>query len=199
MIESAARQPTFTGFPPNAHMLCPMCNYALNGLPAVHACPECGFEYDEDTQVWLGRMHKSLLILLIVVGIFQLASPAMKWLDAYLNGMPRSWYPVYSSLPNLAVGLFVSWVCWRQSRRGWMASINPKGIAFSTPWRSRAMIPWNAIEGVAYKEGWRGNVVIIRLMSGRTRNIRGVFPKLQDSEAFQESANAQLSLFKDLQ
>ncbi len=31
---------------------CPQCEYSLRGLPSRHACPECGFEYDEHTRLW---------------------------------------------------------------------------------------------------------------------------------------------------
>ncbi len=31
---------------------CIVCRYDLTGLPASHACPECGFEYDETMMVW---------------------------------------------------------------------------------------------------------------------------------------------------
>jgi len=42
----------FAGFPPSGSTLCPKCDYDLQGLPASHACPECGFEYDSYTRVW---------------------------------------------------------------------------------------------------------------------------------------------------
>jgi hypothetical protein len=32
-------------------MKCPMCGYALLGLPESHTCPECGFEYDPYCEV----------------------------------------------------------------------------------------------------------------------------------------------------
>ncbi len=31
---------------------CPACLYSLCGLPTRHACPECGFEYDEHVRLW---------------------------------------------------------------------------------------------------------------------------------------------------
>ncbi len=34
---------------------CPICGYSLEGLPAVHRCPECFFEYDEFTHAWTNK------------------------------------------------------------------------------------------------------------------------------------------------
>lgn len=34
---------------------CPVCRYDLTGLPKTHACPECGFEYDESMRTWTNR------------------------------------------------------------------------------------------------------------------------------------------------
>ena len=31
---------------------CPICDYDFVTLPDAYRCPECGFEYDEHTQVW---------------------------------------------------------------------------------------------------------------------------------------------------
>ncbi len=42
----------FTGFRPYGISGCPRCDYDLTGLPSQHACPECGFAYDEHTMVW---------------------------------------------------------------------------------------------------------------------------------------------------
>src|SRR5215510_2311132 len=54
---------------------CPECTYDLRGLPLNHACPECGFAYDEHTAVWRARcpayayaMPLILLAMLIYTG-----------------------------------------------------------------------------------------------------------------------------------
>ena len=40
---------------------CPICGYSLDGLPARHSCPECGFDYDKSMTPFDG-LHKPLLI-----------------------------------------------------------------------------------------------------------------------------------------
>ncbi len=65
-------QPLFAGFPPSGSTLCPRCDYDLQHLPAVHRCPECGFEYDSNTRVWRDvswrrRLKRCLNIVLPVL------------------------------------------------------------------------------------------------------------------------------------
>jgi hypothetical protein len=60
---------------------CPVCEYDLAGLPAAHACPECGFEYDERTIVLYGaRTGQSVQPLL--VGLFGYLT-AVTWIAGY--------------------------------------------------------------------------------------------------------------------
>src|SRR5262249_38777567 len=39
---------------------CPVCEYSLRSLPTRHRCPECGFEFDESTEVWRLRRFNLL-------------------------------------------------------------------------------------------------------------------------------------------
>lgn len=34
---------------------CPICDYDFATLPSAYRCPECGFEYDEHTRVWMRK------------------------------------------------------------------------------------------------------------------------------------------------
>ena len=42
---------------------CPVCRYSLQGLPAVHRCPECGFVYDESMTIWVATSRLRQLLL----------------------------------------------------------------------------------------------------------------------------------------
>ncbi len=59
---------------------CPICSYSLKGLPDKHKCPECGADYDRDSEViaripgaWFVRgfiAFMFLVLILVVVSIF---------------------------------------------------------------------------------------------------------------------------------
>ncbi|MCZ6835854.1 MAG: hypothetical protein O7G85_08780 [Planctomycetota bacterium] len=72
---------------------CPQCDYDLVGLPGAHACPECGFEYDESTfrlDVWplddepkLGALVfnglLTLMMLLLSIALIGAGSTILWW------------------------------------------------------------------------------------------------------------------------
>ena len=48
---------------------CPNCDYSLLGLPDTHHCPECGFEYTKDSQVFR-QSKKWALTGVIIIAAF---------------------------------------------------------------------------------------------------------------------------------
>ena len=45
---------------------CPNCDYSLNRLPDEHHCPECGFAYTKDAQVFRQRKKWALTGVIII-------------------------------------------------------------------------------------------------------------------------------------
>ncbi len=50
---------------------CPICHYSLRGLPKEHRCPECGFEYDQDTSVFYPNWKPEFILMVacVVIGV----------------------------------------------------------------------------------------------------------------------------------
>jgi rubredoxin len=53
---------------------CPMCGYAMRGLPAMHKCPECGFDCDPHAAVFWLKTHavdvRSIFLGVLLVSAF---------------------------------------------------------------------------------------------------------------------------------
>lgn len=76
---------------------CPICSYSLSGLPTRHRCPECGFEYDENTLCFVpwGKAPAILFafaaVLLVANKVFQVIKAPMGigtldwWLDIVIG------------------------------------------------------------------------------------------------------------------
>ena len=43
---------------------CPRCDYSLRGLPANHACPECGLRFDEQCELYRTTNPKAAFFML---------------------------------------------------------------------------------------------------------------------------------------
>lgn len=46
---------------------CVRCGYSLRGLPANHACPECGLRFDERCELYRVKDPKQVAILWLVI------------------------------------------------------------------------------------------------------------------------------------
>jgi hypothetical protein len=54
-------------------MLCPRCQYDLAGLPEVHTCPECGFEFDPHA-IFIRLKVKRGLLNQVLIGVILFAA-----------------------------------------------------------------------------------------------------------------------------
>jgi len=122
---------------------CPRCEYALEGLPAEHQCPECGYRYGAGTYVLAGRLNNPQSPMIAPVLMFGFA------LFNYWRGSQ------VGTIVMAFLGLiFLFMTIMTKSRRRlrsreqrlygnkWQLLLCPAGIAISNGPAEPEIIPW---------------------------------------------------------
>lgn len=184
---------TFTGFPPSGHMNCPMCDYPLTGLPAAHACPECGFRYDENTRVWVGepRRFSKLNALFYLACIPFWLSTALR---AFLSRSRMSdLIKIVAVITLLATPLLE--IYWRRRSRRLppLAAITSAGITYRAGGMQAKLLPWREFDGVIEDPSFVGNTVSLVRTNGRPMRLTAPFRTADEMVTFHEVATGRLA------
>lgn len=134
---------------------CPVCRYDLTGLPKTHACPECGFEYDESMRVWEAGGLELWQIMTFIASVFEfsiIAAAILVWL--WFTG--RQWLSFCGLVTYIIIMIAM---LWRMRQRS-CTVISDQGITFqdrsgqihSWPW-SEVEIPPPSFLGIALSPG----------------------------------------------
>lgn len=147
---------------------CPVCKYSLQGLPVAHRCPECGFEYDEQTVVFKPKTPwKTCASLLgsqfFAFYFFGFNAMAM----AYRMAGPIASMGILMFFAALPIGTV--WWVFRAHRKGRFAAIRRDAIwvrnfegMVTLPWPDCSMValsdiqPWIKRRGVDQEISLRG-------------------------------------------
>lgn len=136
---------------------CPRCDYSLEGLPAAHACPECGLRYDEHSFVHEQRPDR---VMSIAMGGVLLAG-AVTFFKASSD---PSRAPL-ASLLLLAIGglLLLSIILVvRAHRRGnHLVAVTPDGVFIREANGAANLFSWDMID-LVHVGGLGGKVVSIQ-------------------------------------
>lgn len=183
----------FAGFPPSGHTNCPMCDYPLTGLPAAHTCPECGFQYDAETRVWVGEPHRfsKLNALFYLACIPFWLSTAIR---AFLSRSRMSdLIKILAVITLLATPLLE--VYWRRRSRRLppLAAITSKGIIHRAGGRSAKLLPWRELDSVNLKPASAKYVISLVRSNGRPKRLTSPFRTTYDTLAFAEIAVARMN------
>lgn len=173
---------------------CPRCGYALIGLPAAHACPECGLTYDERTRCWRAeRPWRRVLLLGIINGV--IVAVAVR---AYLHYrmyspfgiMPlKLWFGCSAMAISLAqFGLTL----WSLACRPYVATL-PQGLSWRLRGQTEYLVRWRDVRGVHLRPG--GHRRFVRVLLGvRPWNldVTSLLPDVRAAESFSDCVVARL-------
>jgi hypothetical protein len=166
---------------------CARCGYSLRGLPANHACPECGLRFDEQCALYRVTNPRQLMVFWLMV--FGGGWVALKHLPHFANLGGASAWEMIGALAGVVWIVCVPIAVWfivRSYRRGFEVAITSDGLIVRLPGFSDDLIPWRDIGGASIKDRPAGKpqVASVFLRSkNKTVEIGGVanvFPKRAD-------------------
>lgn len=123
---------------------CPVCNYNLTGLPVAHQCPECGFEYDEHTRVWVRRQAWWSLPKKVVVSCIAVLVPvqAALWWGGIV--LPLGVGLIVGLLTWLGIDM-LEWCIFRKTAAAMFVAATPSGVLVKKQRGVPSRIPWTVI------------------------------------------------------
>lgn len=164
---------------------CPVCKYSLQGLPAAHRCPECGFEYNEQTVVFKPSTPWKTCVSLLGTQFFIFYFVGFNAMAmAYRIAGPIASIGILAAFAALP-GLTVWWVV-HAHRRGRFAAIRHDALVVRNfddleriPWPECSMVAVNDIQPWLKRKG-----------QDRTISLRGFFDSDVERKMFGQVVSA---------
>jgi predicted RNA-binding Zn-ribbon protein involved in translation (DUF1610 family) len=174
-----------------AYTICARCGYALRGLPANYACPECGLRYDERCAIYRmthGRRDYLLWLLLFGLLLFTVANfrhlrdlssiSAFDLISLVGTGICMIGAPI--AIASLT----------RRYRQGFCVAITTDGLFVRLPNSPEKLIPWSEVGAMTVKVRLSGHMQIVTIVHRpnlhliRIGGFANVFPRRADVEQF---------------
>lgn len=156
---------------------CVRCGYSLRGLPANHACPECGLRFDEGCALYRVTNPKQVLAssIMILAGGWV----SLKNLPHLANFAAAS---AWDKIGALAAALWIvfviagTWFIVRRYRQGYEVAVTTDGLIIHLPALPDDLIPWADIARVELQPRApnKPQTARVHLSSGKTLTIGGV-------------------------
>ena len=163
---------------------CVRCGYSLRGLPANHACPECGLRFDERCSVYAApraprwyALGFPFFVLAVWVGLDSLwhlppiaqASPRQ-----YMNALV--WFILLLGAPCFL------WILIKLVRGGLKIAVMADGLLVNLPGYRNELIPWSNVTGASAN---------VNSVSVRLKKERMIVSLGGDYKVFPTPANAE--------
>jgi hypothetical protein len=196
VVEADSGREIFTGFPPSGRMLCPMCNYPLDGLPAEYTCPECGFTYDKETMVWEIQDSRRRRALLIILSFASCAFLGYELFRSFDSTNPSIFHTASKFLTGFLIVFILHAMYGNRRNKGNkdVVAVTPAGILFKSKDGRRNQMPWVDIEYVEFLEHrYFGHLRIHRKGIFSEWSIDARFVPVYERKMFAEAVNRRLA------
>jgi len=175
---------------------CARCGYSLRGLPADHACPECGLRFDRRCALFRVTNPKQLLVCWVM--IFSGGWVTVRNLPHLANLAGASASEKVGAFAGVLWVVFVVaglWYLAGRYRRGLEVAVTGDGLIVRLPGFNDDVIPWSDIGRASIMElpEEKPQIASVFIKSkNKTVQIGGVanvFPKHKDVERFVAEVN----------
>ena len=178
----------------SAYQKCARCEYRLRGLPANHACPECGLRYDERSERY--RVTNPNVILAIYAGMFGTAWISTKGLPNLFRWSSVSWWDRIHGLAGVAWLVMMALVIWmliRHYRIGQEVAVTGDGLLLRMMGFNNDLVPWSRIDGAEIKVHPKQQIALVTVKDRKRPveigSVQRFFPKKEDLERFVAQVN----------
>ncbi len=180
---------------------CVRCDYSLRGLPANHACPECGLRFDEACGLYRPSNPKAAFFLILCmsgssVGMIR----GLRYWGAWAT---TTWAQKLWAIMGVFWFIFMAimaWFLYRVYRRGQLVAVTTDGLIVRLVGFSEDLVPWTEIAEATpkTKPDDKRQIALVKLRNkSKTLTIGGtynVFPKREDVERFVAQVNTRAAV-----
>ena len=176
---------------------CPRCTYLLRGLPANHACPECGLRFDERCELY--RVTNPRQVLFVSIAIFGSGWVVLQNLPDVADFAAASAWDRVGAVAAVVWLFFVGFAIWflvKRYRRGFEVAVTGDGLIVRLPGFSDELVPWDKVARASVIEVAEGKSQIAGVfLRDRQKDVRiggmaNLFPTRADLERFVRQVNA---------
>ncbi len=170
---------------------CPRCGYSLQGLPADHACPECGLRYDRESEVYKHRNLKALFLGLL--GFVGGAGGMVNLARVYGNaGALWRMGIIFCVVVYFVGAVWLARYVYRLYRSGPLVAILPDGLYVRLRRVEGQWTAWKDVSGVQFRAGVGRGGATLQVTGRRPLFIDGVFTSTDDARRFVSLVAARL-------
>jgi len=179
------------------------CGYSLRGLPARHACPECGLHFDERCELYRVRNPKAAILIWVLFlggGWWNLEN--LPYLFSLAGASVWQKIGALAAVVYLIVAAFGAFYLLRLYRRGQVAAVTSDGLFLRLVGHNAELIPWEKIGEAKVKDLPSNKAQIARVYLKDKQKfvefggVANVFPTRADVDRFVGQVKQRAGLVK---